>query len=261
MKCLPLLEGNEERVDRSSGHYPTDVPPQRDMAWGAGVGGEASPLAAAKLAREVPNTSRGLGMPVLQVVHRVCERQAKYTPRKEIQQVLSITDSAPSSRPCTGNTGINSYSRWPKKATFWDKTPPLSSLWALKSFIVWIFNYCRGSVANLFPWSHFPLTWIRSRHYAEFRGPRKLGKQVCMELTFHDQDKSAFGEHPKVGSTPPEALYDLKVPLLYDPSLTLLASILWSQLPASNARLSLGIPLLQEAFPDPLSRLGFVALC
>ncbi|TKC53915.1 hypothetical protein EI555_010039 [Monodon monoceros] len=37
-------------------------------------------------------------------------------------------------------------------------------------------------------------------HYAEFRGSRRLGKQVCMELTFHDQDKSAFGEHPKVNT-------------------------------------------------------------
>ena len=51
-----------------------------------------------------------------------------------------------------------------------------------------------------------------------------MGKQVLMELTFHHQDKSTFGEHPKVGSTPPEVLYDLKVPLLYDSSLTLLAS-------------------------------------
>lgn len=28
-----FLEGNEERVDRSSGHLPAEVPSQRDMAW------------------------------------------------------------------------------------------------------------------------------------------------------------------------------------------------------------------------------------
>lgn len=28
-----FLEGNEERVDRGSGHLPAEVPSQRDMAW------------------------------------------------------------------------------------------------------------------------------------------------------------------------------------------------------------------------------------
>lgn len=28
-----FLEGNEERVDRGSGHLPEEVPSQRDMAW------------------------------------------------------------------------------------------------------------------------------------------------------------------------------------------------------------------------------------
>ena len=73
-------------------------------------------------------------------------------------------------------------------------------------------------------------------------------------------NKSPFGEHPNVCSIPPEILYDLKVPLLYDSRLTLLVlPISWSKLSGSNARFSLDTPLLQEAFPDVFSRLGLVA--
>lgn len=152
-----FLEGNEERVDRGSGHLPAEVPSQRDMAWwvGVGVGGFLSSSRA--------NTHQ--------------ERKSS--------RFLSSIHSAPSSRPCPGNAGINSHLWRPKKLLHSGiRPPPRSSLWALKSFTAWILNYCGGSVANPFPWSHFPLTQICSRHYSEFRGSSRGEAESPLGLRF-----------------------------------------------------------------------------
>ena len=153
---------------------------------------------------------------------------------RKSSRFLSSIHSAPSSRPCPENARINSHSWKPKELHSGIRLPPRSSLWALKSFIAWILNYYRGSVVNPFPWSHFPFTQICSRHYVEFRGSNRARSWVPIRLTFHCGNKSPFGEHPNVCSTPPEILYGLKVPLVYDSSLTLLVSpVSWSKLPAS----------------------------
>lgn len=162
---------------------------------------------------------------------------------RKSSRFLSSIHCAPNSRPCPGNAGINSHLWRPKRLHSGIRRPPWSSLWALKSFIAWILNYCGGSVANPFPWSHFPLTQICSRHYAEFRGSSRASSWVPPLGYIPCGNKSPFGEHPNVCSIPPEILYDLKVPLLYDSCLTLLVSpISWSKLPGSNARFSLDTP-------------------
>ena len=133
------------------------------------------------------------------------EKQAKYTPRKEIQQVLSSPYSTPSPRPGTGNAGINWHSRRPRKVTAWDKSPSLPPLWAFKSWIAGTLIYVGDkwwisfpAVISSLPKHIWALCWVLGAHREEDR--------VLVDLIVHHHDNPAFGEHPKAGSTPPEKI-------------------------------------------------------
>lgn len=58
---------------------------RRGGEWG--MGGRFPSSSSKTTQGRVPDTSQGLWMLALQVVHHMCERQTKHTPRKEIQEI------------------------------------------------------------------------------------------------------------------------------------------------------------------------------